>query len=377
MAAVPAVAAPDGVGGGTTGRGGQAEAGSGPGGRAPAGAPCRVAIVTDAWVPQVNGVVRTLSTVVAELAGLGVAVEVIGPDRFRTVPCPTYPEIRLAVLPRRRLGRLLRDARPECVHIATEGPLGMAARALCRRHGWRYTTSFHTRFPEYLRARTGLPLALSYAVLRRFHNGGAGTMVATDSLYRELESRGFTALRRWSRGVDLALFATRPREPWDGLARPVFAYVGRVAVEKNIAAFLALDLPGSKVVVGDGPQLAALRRRFPDAHCTGARFGPALAASFAGADVMVFPSRTDTFGLVVLESLACGTPVAAFPVMGPRDILRDGVTGGLDEDLRAACLRALEADRGACRAHAEGYSWRACAEQFLGFLVPAGVAAGR
>ena len=335
-----------------------------------------MAIVTDAWAPQVNGVVRTLSTVAAELAGLGVAVEVIGPDRFRTVPCPTYPEIRLAVLPRRRLGRLLREVLPDFLHIATEGPLGMAARALCRAHGWRYTTSFHTRFPEYLRARTGLPLGLSYAVLRRFHNGGCGTMVATESLHRELEGRGFTGLRRWSRGVDLDLFAPEPRDAWEGLARPVFACIGRVAVEKNIAAFLSLDLPGSKVVVGDGPQLASLRRRFPGAHYTGARFGAALAASFAGADVKVFPSRTDTFGLVVLESLACGTPVAAYPVMGPRDILRDGVTGGLDEDLRAACLRALGADRGACRAHAETYGWRACAEQFLGFLVPAGVVAG-
>ncbi|MGI4978491.1 MAG: glycosyltransferase family 4 protein [Janthinobacterium lividum] len=335
----------------------------------------RVAIVTDAWAPQVNGVVRTLSAVAAELGRMGVAVEVIGPDRFRTVPCPTYPEIRLAVLPRRRLARMLREARPDSLHIATEGPLGMAARALCRRHGWRYTTSFHTRFPEYLRARTGLPLAPAYAVLRRFHNGGEGTMVATESLHAELEARGFAKLRRWSRGVDLSVFAPAPRDPWAGLARPVFACVGRVAVEKNIAAFLALDLPGSKVVVGDGPMLPALRRRFPQAHFAGARFGAELAASFAGADVKVFPSRTDTFGLVVLESLACGTPVAAFPVTGPRDILREGVTGALDEDLRAACLRALAADRGACRAYAERCSWQACAEQFLGFLVPAGIAA--
>ncbi|MGI3776590.1 MAG: glycosyltransferase family 4 protein [Janthinobacterium lividum] len=335
----------------------------------------RVAIVTDAWAPQVNGVVRTLTAVAAELGRMGVAVEVIGPDRFRTVPCPTYPEIRLAVLPRRKLGRMLREAAPDSLHIATEGPLGMAARALCRRHGWRYTTSFHTRFPEYLRARTGLPLGPAYAVLRRFHNGGCGTMVATESLHAELEGRGFSRLRRWSRGVDLSVFVPEPREAWEGLARPVFAYVGRVAVEKNIAAFLALDLPGSKVVVGDGPMLPALRRRYPAARFVGARFGAQLAASFAGADVKVFPSRTDTFGLVVLESLACGTPVAAFPVTGPRDIVREGVTGALDEDLRAACLRALDADRGACRAYAEGRSWGACAEQFLGFLVPAGIAA--
>ncbi len=369
---VAAIQEPDGVSRGDA----DAQPGAA-GGADGSGTARRVAIVSDAWAPQVNGVVRTLSAVASELGRMGVAVEVIGPDRFRTVPCPTYPEIRLAVLPRRRLARLLRASRPDSVHIATEGPLGRATRALCLRHGWRYTTSFHTRFPEYLRARTGLPVGPAYAVLRRFHNGGDATLVATESLHRELEARGFSRVRRWSRGVDLTLFAPQPRDLWGGLARPVFACVGRVAVEKNIEAFLALDLPGSKVVVGDGPLLPALRRRFPDAHYTGARFGPALAASFAGADVKVFPSRTDTFGLVVLESLACGTPVAAYPVTGPRDILRDGVTGGLDEDLRAACLRALSADRGACRAHAETYSWRACAEQFLSFLVPAGVTAMR
>ena len=364
-----AAQAPDGA---CRGAGAQADAGT-----AGPGAGRRVAIVSDAWTPQVNGVVRTLSMVTAELGRMGVAVDVIGPDRFRTVPCPTYPEIRLAVLPRRRLSRLLRESRPDSVHIATEGPLGMAARALCLRHGWRYTTSFHTRFPEYLRARTGLPVGLAYAVLRRFHNSGAATLVATASLHGDLEARGFSRLRRWSRGVDLALFRPEPRDPWAGLARPVFACVGRVAVEKNIEAFLALDLPGSKVVVGDGPLLPALRRRFPEARYTGARFGPELAASFAGADVKVFPSRTDTFGLVVLESLACGTPVAAYPVTGPGDIVRDGVTGGLDEDLRAACLRALATDRGACRAHAQTYSWQSCAEQFLSFLVPVGMTAGQ
>lgn len=332
--------------------------------------PRRVTIVTDAWRPQINGVVRTLSTVAAELERLGVVATVIGPDRFRTVPCPTYPEVRLALLPGRRLERLVRESRPDSLHVATEGPLGWAARALCRLRGWRFTTSFHTRFPEYLHARTRLPVGLSYAALRRFHNDGAATMVATESLHAELSGRGFTRLRRWSRGVDLALFTPEPRDPWAGLVRPVFACIGRVAVEKNIEAFLALDLPGSKVVVGDGPLLASLRRRFPDAHYTGARTGAALSASFAGADVKVFPSRTDTFGLVLLESLACGTPVAAYPVMGPRDILVDGITGGLDEDLRAACLRALSADRTMCRARAERYSWAACAKQFLSLLTP-------
>ncbi len=338
-----------------------------------AAGPRRVTIVTDAWHPQVNGVIRTLSTVAAELERMDIFVTVIGPDRFRTVPCPTYPEIRLALLPGRRLARLLRDSRPDSLHVATEGPLGLAARALCKRHGWRFTTSFHTRFPEYLHARTRFPVSLAYAVLRHFHNDGAATMVATESLHAELSARGFVQLRRWSRGVDLALFAPEPRDPWTGLTRPVFACIGRVAVEKNIEAFLALDLPGSKVVVGDGPMLASLRRRFPHAHYTGARTGVALSASFAGADVKVFPSRTDTFGLVLLESLACGTPIAAYPVTGPRDVLIDGVTGGLDEDLRAACLRALSAKRATCRAHAEKYSWTAYAEQFLSFLVPLGL----
>ncbi len=330
----------------------------------------RILIVTDAWTPQVNGVVRTLRTVADELAAMGHDVDVIGPDRFRTIPCPTYPDIRLSVLVRRKLARMIAGFRPDALHIATEGPLGIAARSWARRNGAAFTTAFHTRFPEYIAARIRVPLRLSYAAMRRFHAAGAGMMVATASLRRELAARGFADLRDWSRGVDLDLFRPEPREDW-GLPRPVFIYVGRVAVEKNIEAFLALDLPGSKVVVGDGPALSGLRRRFPEAHFAGIRHGEALARAYAGADVFVFPSRTDTFGLVLLESLACGTPVAAYPVTGPADLLGAAVgIGAVDADLRAACLAALGADRAACRAFAERFSWRTCAELFVANLVP-------
>ncbi len=328
-------------------------------------------IVSDAWLPQVNGVVRTLSAVAGELAAMGHVAEVIGPDRFRTLPCPTYPDIRLSLLPRRRLARMIEAFRPDALHVSTEGPLGLAARALALRRGWRFTTAFHTRFAEYLHARTRLPVSLSYAWLRWFHGAGSGMMVATEGMRQELAGRGFRSICPWSRGVDLDLFRPEPREGW-AYARPVFAYVGRVAVEKNIAAFLSLDLPGSKVVVGDGPARASLQRRFPGAHFVGMRHGAPLAAAFAGTDVLVFPSLTDTFGLVVLESLACGTPVAAYPVTGPQDILAGGPgIGATDADLRAAALRALATgDQAACRAHAERFSWRACAEAFLDNLVP-------
>ena len=335
--------------------------------------PSRVLIISDAWRPQVNGVVRTLATLVRELHTLGVVAEVIGPDRFRTLPCPTYPDIRLSVLPRRKLERLMREFRPDALHIATEGPLGIAARNLAKSHGWIFTTAFHTRFPEYLAARTRFPTRLTYAWLRRFHNAGRGLMVATESLRAELAERGFRHLRAWSRGVDLAQFRAEPQEPWQGLARPVFLYVGRLAVEKNISAFLELDLPGSKVVVGDGPQLESLKRRFADVHFVGARHGEALSRAYAGADVMVFPSLTDTFGLVMLESLACGTPVAAFPATGPKDVLAAGgpAVGCVHDDLRHAALMALaHGDRQACRAYAETFTWRACAERFVTNLVP-------
>jgi len=305
---------------------------------------------------------------------MGNTVEVIGPDRFRTTALPTYPDIRLALLPGRKLSRLIEAFAPDALHIATEGPLGFAARHWARRRGCAFTTAFHTRFPEYLQARTGLPTGPAYRALRWFHGAGQGIMVATESLRRELAARGFSDIRPWTRGVDLDLFTPADADPFADLPRPVLLYVGRVAVEKNITAFLDLDMPGSKVVVGDGPQLASLRRKYPGVTFTGPRTGAALTACYAGADCFVFPSLTDTFGLVLLEALACGTPVAAFPVTGPLDVLADaeGEVGAIDADLRAAIERALKADRAACRAHAERFSWRACSEMFLATLVPLG-----
>jgi glycosyltransferase involved in cell wall biosynthesis len=331
----------------------------------------RILIVTDAWAPQVNGVVRTLSTVSDELRRMGHTVEVIGPDRFRTLPCPTYPELRLSLLPGRRLVQMIEAFRPDAMHIATEGPLGLAAWRWARRTGHAFTTSFHTRFAEYIRARTGLPTGPVYAWMRHFHGAGSGTMVATQSLRDELTTRGFRNIRQWCRGVDLVLFKPEPREEWE-LPRPVFVYVGRIAVEKNISAFLDLDLPGSKVVVGGGPQLSPLRRTYPKVLFTGPRYGEALARCYAGGDVFVFPSRTDTFGLVLLEALACGTPIAAFDVTGPKDVLAEarGRIGAVNGNLRTAAMAALHADRAACRAHAERFSWRACAEVFTSHLVP-------
>jgi glycosyltransferase involved in cell wall biosynthesis len=313
----------------------------------------RILIVSDAWVPQVNGVVRTLSVVADKLRAMGDTIEVIGPDRFRSIPTPGYAEIRMAIAPKRKLARLVADFRPEVIHIATEGPLGWAMRSLCRRNHWHFTTAFHTRFPEYLEARTGIPADWSWRVMRRFHEAGDGTFAATTSLRQELTRRGFTKLRPWTRGVDLDKFRPGEGDSWAGLPRPIFLYAGRVAIEKNIEAFLALDLPGSKVVVGGGPALEGLKQKFPQVTFTGYRENGALARSYAGADVFVFPSRTDTFGLVLLEALASGTPVAAFPVTGPIDVVTDARVGALNEDLRTACLKALDCDRTACREHAE------------------------
>lgn len=332
----------------------------------------RILIVTDAWEPQVNGVVRTMRSVAEELRQMGHVVEVVGPDRFVTVPCPTYPSIRLAVLPRRRLGRMIQTFAPDALHISTEGPLGFAARGWAIRNHMPFTTAFHTRFPEYVHARTGLRPRPLYAMLRRFHRRSAGMLVATESMRGELRARGFGNIRAWPRGVDLDQFRPEPREDWHAaeLARPVFLYVGRVSVEKNIEAFLKLDLPGSKVVVGDGPQLASLRREYRDVFFTGLRHGAALARAYAGADVFVFPSTTDTFGLVLLEALACGTPVAAYPVTGPVDLLAGRhEIGAIDGDLARACLAALQCDREACRQFAERFSWRHSAETFLEHLV--------
>lgn len=330
-----------------------------------------IVIVSDAWLPQVNGVVRTLATVQGELSAMGHRVEVIGPDRFRSLPCPTYSEIRLALFPGRRLARAIDALQPCAIHIATEGPLGFAARRYCRKHGYPFTTALHTRFPEYLEARFGVPPAWVYAVMRWFHRPAARVMVATPSLRDELAARGFRNLVAWTRGVDLALFRPQPeaRERAAG-PRPHWLYVGRVAVEKNIAAFLALPLPGTKIVVGDGPQLAELKRRHPEARFAGARFGEELAEAYAAADVFVFPSRTDTFGLVLLEALASGVPVAAYPVTGPIDVIDGAPVGVLDEDLGRAARAALAIPAAACRAHAMRFGWRASAEQFLVNLQP-------
>ena len=341
----------------------------------------RIAMVSDAWYPQINGVVRTLDTVRGMLAEQGHEVMPFGPDRFRTLPCPTYPEIRLALAAGGALGRMMDAFQPDTIHVATEGPLGIAARRLCRRTGLPFTTSFHTKFPDYVKARFGVPERLSYAWLRRFHAAAARVMVATPSLEDSLRARGFGNLVRWTRGVDTVLF--RPREAFDPeliarslppLKGPVALYVGRLAVEKNIEAFCALDFIGSKVVVGDGPLAPSLRARYPEVHFTGPRTGEALAATYAAADLFVFPSRTDTFGLVLLEALASGLPVAAYPVTGPADVFANQPeaepAGVLDEDLGAAVRRALHLDPRHARAHALRFSWQYSAAQFLGNLVP-------
>lgn len=326
----------------------------------------RITVVTDAWHPQVNGVVRSIERTNDELIAMGAEVTMVTPDLFRTLPLPSYPEIRVTISTYRRVAREIERGQPSYVHIATEGPLGLKARKWCRRHGMPYTTSYHTRFPEYVAARLPVPQSWLYALVRRFHNGGAGCMVATDTLAAELSARGFRNLMRWGRGIDADLFRPRPDEAglFD-LPRPIFINVGRVAVEKNLEAFLALDLPGSKVVVGDGPQRASLERRYPDVHFAGVMVGDELARAYASADVFVFPSRTDTFGNVLLEALASGLPVAAYPVMGPLDILGDSDAGILDEDLKAACLGALAIDRATARQLALSFSWRRAAKQFL------------
>ena len=329
-----------------------------------------IAIVSDAWRPQTNGVVTTLARTAACLETFGHRVRVLGPEAFRSVPCPTYPEIRLSLAPGRGLADFLDEFAPDAVHVATEGPLGLAARRQLRRRGWRFTTSYHTQFPQYLRARAPIPLGWSYAALRWFHSAAARVMVNTPHVRDELAAHGFANLVHWTRGVDATLF--RPREKaFLDLPRPVFACVGRVAVEKNVEAFLSLDLPGTKLVVGGGPALEEMRRRYPEAVFTGYRFGEELAATLAAADVFVFPSLTDTFGLVMLEAMACGVPVAAFPVTGPLDVVVPGVTGVLDRDLRRAALAALELDPQACVAHARRHTWEAATRQFEGHLAAA------
>ncbi|MBY6219164.1 glycosyltransferase family 1 protein [Qipengyuania aquimaris] len=331
--------------------------------------PKRIAIVTDAWRPQMNGVVRTLATTCAILRRQGHEVIVISPDQFASVPCPTYPEIRLAISRPGAVAKKLRDFAPEAIHIATEGPLGMAARRYCGRAGTPFTTAYHTQFPEYVARRTHLPARWFWRYIEWFHAPAHRVLVATESIREELRAHGLEKLHHWTRGVDLACFdpLAPPPPEFAELPRPIQLYVGRVAVEKNIEAFLEAKHPGSKVVVGDGPSLEKLKARYPEAHFLGRKSGRELAGCYAGADVFVFPSRTDTFGLVMIEALACGTPVAAYPVAGPRDIVTDDV-GALSEDIDRAIDAALYCDPRSCADYGARFSWEAATDQFLAGL---------
>jgi len=327
----------------------------------------RIAIVTDAWHPQINGVVTTLTQTVRQLERAGHEVKVINPQLFRSIPCPTYPEIRLALAGFGQMRKELFDFAPHAVHIATEGPLGWIARAICRRRNFPFTTSYHTRFPEYIRLRLPVPLPLSYSVVRSFHQAAARIMVATEALSRELTKRGFRHLVPWTRGVDTDLFKPRTDKVVQATG-PVLMYVGRVAPEKNIEAFLRLETPGTKVIVGDGPARKELEKTYPKAHFAGYRTGAELAEYIGSADLMVFPSRTDTFGVVMLEAMACGVPVAAFPVTGPINVIKNGINGWLDDDLATAVRKALAVTRESCRTAALPYSWEASAAQFFNNL---------
>jgi hypothetical protein len=326
-------------------------------------------IVTDAWEPQVNGVVRTLKTTAAELGAMGHEVRFLTPLEFRTLPCPTYPEIRLSLFPQGGVNRRIREFDPDVLHIATEGPLGLAARRFALHHDFPFTTAYHTRFPEYVQARFRLPLSWSYAWLRRFHGAGRAVMAPTPVVVGDLVMNGFQNVKLWSRGVDTSIFRPQPSKRLDS-APPIYLYVGRVAVEKNVEAFLGLDLPGSKWVVGTGPAIDGIRARFPDVNYLGLLDREELAKVYAAADVFVFPSKTDTFGLVLLEAMACGLPVAAYPVTGPRDVIGDSAAGALHEDLRTACLEALKLEREDAVKRASLFTWRAATEQFLSHLHP-------
>lgn len=339
--------------------------------------PMRILVATDAWEPQVNGVVRTLTRVVAELQGMGHTVEVIHPGQFKTFPLPTYAEIKVAIGVYEPVQERFKAFEPEAIHIATEGPIGLAARRICVEWKLPFTTSYHTRFPEYVSARLPLPLAAGYAYMKWFHKPSGRLMVATPTMREELTRHGFRNISAWSRGVDTDVFrplAEGEADLFADLPKPVFLYVGRVAVEKNIEAFLALDLPGSTVVVGPGPQLEELKVKYPKAIFTGPKSGDELAAHYRSADVFVFPSLTDTFGLVILEAMASGTPVAAYPAPGPIDLIPGSGAGVLavtaTEGLREACLQCLDLDRAGVRTFAEKFSWRACAEDFVKNLQP-------
>lgn len=324
----------------------------------------RILVATDAWRPQVNGVVATLEQMTRAAAEFGAEFEFLTPQGMWTIPAPTYPSIRLALTTPASIRRRIEEARPDHVHIVTEGPIGWLARSACLKAGRSFTSSYHTRFPEYIAARWGVPERLTYAGLRTFHAPSSAVMAPTPSIAADLTSRGFDNVRLWTRGVDHTLFHPRRERVLD-LPRPIFLYVGRVAVEKNLEAMLGLDLPGSTVVVGDGPARGALERRYPRAYFLGARRGEALAATYASADVFVFPSLTDTFGIVLLEAMASGLPVAAFPAPGPIDVV-GREAGVLDQDLRAACLEALTIPREAAREYSLRFTWKESARQFLG-----------
>lgn len=336
----------------------------------------KILLVTDAWEPQVNGVVRTLSNTMGELKAMGCEIEVISPaDYPRTVPLITYSEIRLALGARDDVEDRFLAFAPDAVHIATEGTLGWDARHVCLKHKFPFTTSYHTQFPEYVTARfPWIPLWAGYRYMHAFHDRSGRVMVATPTMQKQLQLQGFRNTAIWSRGVDIELFHPTKRGIDGGvfkdLPRPVFAYVGRVSVEKNIEAFLKTELPGTKVVVGGGPALEELKTKYPEAVFTGPKFGEELARHYADADVFVFPSFTDTFGLVILEAAACGTPVAGYVAPGPQDILPGTGAGIVDPDLRKACMEALQLKREDARALAERYSWRACAEEFRRNLEP-------
>ena len=332
----------------------------------------RILVATDAWFPQVNGVVRTLNAVAKALQGRGVEVVFLTPEGMPTFALPSYPGIRVALPNPRKIAARIAEIAPDAIHIATEGPIGLVTRQYCGARGRPFTTSFHTRFADYVSARWPIPERLVWRWLRWFHNAGRGTMTATPSLGNELSARGFNSVLRWPRGVDAQLFHPRTDASL-GLLRPIFLTVGRLAVEKNVAAFLALDLPGTKVVVGEGPARDDLARQCPKAIFLGAKHGADLARIYAAADVFVFPSRTDTFGLVLLEALACGTPIAGFPVAATRDVVGTAPVAALDEDLRAACLKALALSRTACRDYAETMSWEESARCFLDNVERAGV----
>lgn len=330
----------------------------------------KILLVTDAWHPQVNGVVRSLSKTREQLELDGHEVTVLSPESRATVPCPSYPEIRLTLRPRRAARECLKAARFDAIHIATEGPLGMAARRWCKLNGLRFTSSYHTRFPEYVQLRAPVPLDASYRMMRWFHSAAERTLVRTETQRGLLAERGFRNLDVWPGAVDTNVFKPHDKHALD-LPRPISMYMGRVAPEKNLEAFLDLKLPGSRVVIGGGPALERYRRAYPAVHFLGYRHGEELAHLLSAADVFVFPSLTDTLGLVMLEAMACGVPVAAFPVPGPKDLITDGANGALDEDLREAVFRALAIPSEHCVEFAAGFSWQRSTARFLEMLVPA------